>query len=443
MKARFLHLADCHLGYRQYNNAERYNDFARAFLAIIDVAIQEKVDFVVLAGDLFEKRSIEALTLNQAMIGLERLRAANIPCIAVEGNHELVYQHETIGWMQFLANRQLLILLNPTFEAGEVRLSPYTKRKGSYIDVAPGLRVHGLRYYGSGTAAAVESYAKALAELPSDTIEYTIFIAHAGVEGVLTGQSGGLSYRQWSVLHPQVDYLALGHIHKPFEFDHWIYNPGSPETCSAMETSWPQRGYYLVEVDTTREREEGEPKHVATLCANPRREFHRLSIKTDLFTSPADMFAYCQEYLPRKARDLGVHKLSADSRPVVELQLTGVLPFSRNVLDMGSLETLVEESFQPLVALVKNATHPVDFAVETGEGISRPELERKILTDLLGRDARYRNQGDQWVDLTLALKKLALGGAGAEAILEELAGQLRILSEPTPKLESVAQSDPS
>ncbi len=86
MKARFLHFADTHLGYRQYNNLDRYDDFARAFLAVIDVAIAEKVDFVVLAGDLFEKRSIEALTLNQAMIGLERLKAANIPCVAVEGN---------------------------------------------------------------------------------------------------------------------------------------------------------------------------------------------------------------------------------------------------------------------------------------------------------------------------------------------------------------------
>ncbi len=113
MRAKFLHFADCHLGYRQYNSVERANDFARAFFAVIDVAIQEKVDFVVLAGDLFQKRAIDALTLNQAVKGLERLRDKGIPCIAVEGNHELAYFSESIGWVRFLALNDLVILLNP------------------------------------------------------------------------------------------------------------------------------------------------------------------------------------------------------------------------------------------------------------------------------------------------------------------------------------------
>src|SRR5690554_1179188 len=100
MPVRFLHFADCHLGYWQYNHRDRYNDFGRAFIDVIEVAQREKVDFVLLAGDLFHKRSIEALTLNQAMNGLERLKAAGIPCIAVEGNHELAYQNERLGWVE-------------------------------------------------------------------------------------------------------------------------------------------------------------------------------------------------------------------------------------------------------------------------------------------------------------------------------------------------------
>ena len=60
MKAQFLHFADCHIGYRQYNSRERFNDFGRAFIYIVNAAIEAKVDFVVLAGDLFEKRGIDA-----------------------------------------------------------------------------------------------------------------------------------------------------------------------------------------------------------------------------------------------------------------------------------------------------------------------------------------------------------------------------------------------
>lgn len=50
---RFLHCADIHLGYQQYNHKERFNDFGHAFYAVLDVALAEKVDFVILAGDLF------------------------------------------------------------------------------------------------------------------------------------------------------------------------------------------------------------------------------------------------------------------------------------------------------------------------------------------------------------------------------------------------------
>ncbi|MBN1260726.1 MAG: AAA family ATPase, partial [Anaerolineae bacterium] len=52
----FLHIADIHLGYQQYGLSERFNDFSHAFLHLIDEALARQVDFVLLAGDLFEKR---------------------------------------------------------------------------------------------------------------------------------------------------------------------------------------------------------------------------------------------------------------------------------------------------------------------------------------------------------------------------------------------------
>ena len=130
-KTSFLHVADCHLGKWQYNQRERFNDFGRAFHYIVDAAIEAKVDFVVLAGDLFEKRSIDALTLNQAMRALDKLHNKGIPCLAIEGNHERPYFSEQVGWMEFLAVRDLLILLTPTFEEGKAQLAPYK------IGVAP------------------------------------------------------------------------------------------------------------------------------------------------------------------------------------------------------------------------------------------------------------------------------------------------------------------
>lgn len=419
MRARFLHLADCHLGYRQYGHKERFNDFSKAFYAVMETAVAEKVDFVVLAGDLFQKRSIDALTLSHAMRGLERLQRAGIPCLAVEGNHELAYYNESIGWMRFLAERDLIILLDTPFADGKPDLQPYTRRYGAYIDIKPGLRVYGLRYYGSSTAHAVAAIGAALDESDHTNVEYTVFIAHTGIEGVLAGEAGGLNHRELAPLRPHVDYLALGHVHKPFEFDGWIYNPGSPETCSMTEASWPERGYYLVDVDTEKPRAENEPAHSVTLRANPRRDFVRLFFRVDAYATPDALFAACRDYVEREARDR-LSKRHNPGEPVVELRLSGVLAFDRTGLDLARYEELLAAGFAPLLAFVKNATQPTEFAVAADAQLNRQELEQQIIADLLGRDARFASQREGWTRLALSLKQLALTGASPEAILDEL-----------------------
>ena len=44
---KFAHLADTHLGYRQYGLFEREKDFYEVFEKVIDKIIEENVDFVV------------------------------------------------------------------------------------------------------------------------------------------------------------------------------------------------------------------------------------------------------------------------------------------------------------------------------------------------------------------------------------------------------------
>ncbi len=441
MRFTFLHFADCHLGYRQYGHKERFNDFARAFLDVIRRAIDAQVDFVVLAGDLFQKRAIDALTLNQAVHGLRMLQDAGIPCLAVEGNHELAYYHDTIGWMEFLAQQDLLILLNPDLrQDGESRLRAYANKRGAYFDPLPGVRVYGLRYMGASTAKALEIYTQLLAQDPprEQGIDYTIFVAHTGVEGVLPGHMGGLSHRQLAPLRPFVDYLALGHIHKPYEFGGWIYNPGSPETCSLDEVSWPERGYYLVQVDTEKPPESEEPRHQAQLHANRRRPFLRLHVKVDLAATPQALYDHCQEVIARKARD---HAQIIPQQPVVSLTLTGTLAFERSQLDMVRLRALVEEHFSPLLVLAKNGAVSRDISVDPSDRLNRQELERQVLTELAEQRPLFQGQGEAWAELAIQLKQMVAESkdVSPEAILDEFQGWLA--QHPAPEEQGAAQEE--
>lgn len=425
MKARFLHCADIHLGNRQYNNDTRYWDFSRAYRAVVDTALAERVDFVVLAGDLFHHRSVDPRTLSHAVGGLQRLRAAGIPVLAVEGNHERAYHGDRMGWMHFLADQDLLILLDLEIEGGDDEPAPLRpwdaqRRRGAYFEPLPGLRVYGLRYYGAGASLAVARGAAALAAQDRSAIEYTIFMAHAGVEGVLDDKAGGLSPRQWAPLEPYVDYLALGHFHKPFALDDWIFNPGSTEACASNEAQWEPRGYLLVTVDT-----DAASSHVVRQGSNPKRPFHHLSFKTDSATDPDDLMARLGDYLQRKAADLraelGDYAADERRRPVVELYLTGALPFDRSALDVRAIEVMLTETTQPLVGMVKDFTQSLAYAVEADESLTRAQLERQVLSGLLSRDVRYAEQSDAWAGLAIELKQLALRGAPPTEIAEQLA----------------------
>jgi DNA repair protein SbcD/Mre11 len=146
----FLHIADVHLGYQQYGLKDRFNDFSRAFLHLVDDACDQAVDFVLLAGDLFHKRTVDPLAMRVAIAGLEQLQEAGISVLAVEGNHEKAYYRDQFSWVDFLDAMGYLRLLNSTFKKGRPILEPHGDEGGAYVDLplddGGAVRVYGLKY---------------------------------------------------------------------------------------------------------------------------------------------------------------------------------------------------------------------------------------------------------------------------------------------------------
>ena len=425
MKCKFLHLSDVHLGYQQYNHKERFNDFGRAFLYIVDQATAEHVDFVILGGDLFHKRVIDPPTLIQAIEGLTRCKEAGIPVLAVEGNHERAHYRDVSSWMDFLASRGYLALLNPvSFKEGVPLLTAWDGIEGAYLDLTPAgspvrgcVRIYGVKYYGAATDRLVDGLAKALAEMDRSQVEYVIMIMHAGLEGVLPHYSATLSHSQIALLRDHIDYLALGHIHKPFEREDWIYNPGSPETCNADEAAWPGRGYYLVEVDTNSPT--GAAKHRARLIANPRRPFIRVLLSVDAYESPEALYAAAERTIRQEAT-----RYPGSPQPVVELVLEGVLAFDHHELDTKRLEEVVQAAADPLLPRVTNRAVPTEYEVSVDEAKPRADMEREVIEDLVERDARYRPAAPDWAELILSVKRMSLEGTSPERIVGYIESRL-------------------
>jgi DNA repair exonuclease SbcCD nuclease subunit len=407
---RFMHFADIHLGYQQYNSQDRFNDFSQVFLYIVKQAIEQQVDFALLAGDLFEKRTVDPLAMRVAIEGFRMLRNAKIPVVAVEGNHEKAHYRDQYSWLDFLDALGYLHLLNPRFEDGRAVLEPYAADGGAYLDLPGGVRVYGLKYYGAATGKVFNLFADALVRMDHTDVTFAILLSHAGLEGQLPRYSGTLTYNELAPLRERIHYLALGHIHKPYAVDGWIYSPGSPETWSVEEVAWTERGYYLVELQPG-----ANPDHQAELVVTPRRPFHRFCLDVDTLIEPDAVYDAVRALLKREK-----DRIARAPAPVVELTLDGVLPFSRYDLDLDYVEGLVKDAWSPLLIRVQNRTTPAGFEIAVDVEASRPELERTIVRELLERDARFRPNAEGWTQVALDVKRLALEGDSPEAIIDYL-----------------------
>lgn len=412
MPTTFLHLADAHLGYQQYQSQERLKDFSRAFRQPIEDAIDKQVDFVLIAGDLFHKAAINPITLLQAKQPLDQLREANIPAIAINGNHDGTRYGHQFSWLDYLETDGCLTVLKPTFsKGGHIELTPSNGRRGGYIDLKE-VRVIGLNYLGASTPAILTELPAVLETLPQPK-QFTVLMAHFGLEGEVPNLNGAISHQTIAPLKKHINYLALGHVHKPVAHDGWIYNPGSLEACGIDERRW-RGGWYHVTVDSGAH----ETKHIKS----NRRPMHRIKIEVDRYETPATLYdAVRSELNDHKKAMLGHLK------PVVQVWLEGVLAFDRHDLDTGYIEAMLVEIIDPLKALVRNNTRSTEYEVVMDERLDRADLERNVFADLIRRDSRYRNQAEAWAALMLEVKTMVLSGNAPEDIANAISKRATLL----------------
>ncbi|HEY9620099.1 MAG TPA: DNA repair exonuclease [Crinalium sp.] len=400
---RFLHLADIHLGFDRYDNKERTKDFFYAFQeAIQKYAIDEQVDFVLIVGDLFEHRTIQPATLNQAQVCLQQLQEAGIPVLAIEGNHDNRPYGTKTSWMRYLADWDLLLLLEPgDVAAGEAFYQPWDTetRQGGYIDLACGVRVLGSQWYGSAAPRAIEQIAAAMQGLPPGP-EHTVLMFHHGLEGQIARYSGALRYPEMLPLKQAgVDYLALGHIHKNYEVENWIFNPGSLEANSVEESRY-ERGVYLVDLDGNGVKAELK-----------RDYYNRPVVRLNVTTRGQESLEEVEELaIAHLQQAIQSGRLNPDGAPIVELRIEGQVGFERLDLDVRKLQQQLQQVSGALIFLLRYEVDAVAYASPLSEDASRSQIEQDVFMDLLSANNVYKRRAQQLALGLVELKDLQLSG---------------------------------
>jgi DNA repair exonuclease SbcCD nuclease subunit len=347
---RFIHASDIHLGTAQYSNKDRANDFIRAFEQILELSIRHKVDFIVLGGDVFT--SLEMLPGKMTKIvdilqNFKKFTKGSILIIAIEGNHDIRrfsrgFKFESRGqsWLKLLNNLGLIVLLDAEInEPQDEIFKPFSfeTRKGGKIQVKNAV-IYGTRYHGEVPLSILSKIRKAIIK---EKGKFNILLQHFGIEGQMENIPG-IKLEEIQHLRHRVDYLALGHFHKQFVLEDWIYNPGSSEAVCSIDNSF-KRGIFLVRI--FRKSEILEKKVKILRLKNRKYVWETINFKYKLRNKKeVEMYIIQKLKSSLKYQNYNLH-ISFPNMPMLYLILTGIKPIKSYKINEKELRKKICNNF--------------------------------------------------------------------------------------------------
>ncbi|MFI8794213.1 exonuclease SbcCD subunit D [Streptomyces sp. NPDC055105] len=289
---RILHTSDWHLG-RQLHRTPLLAE-QRAFLEhLLDTVQSENVEAVVVAGDVFDRAIPPLDAIDQFKWILEELADLQVPLIMISGNHD--------------SSRRLGVNARLIEHAGiHLRTSVEDCARPVVLQDEHGpVAFYGLPYLEPGLvqtqlgaeqashhavlSAAMDQVRADLAARPSGT--RSVVLAHAFVTGAHTSPdserditAGGVPSVSASVF-AEVDYVALGHLHRCQKISENIRYSGSPLAYSFSEADCP-KAMWLVDLGSGTDLTARE-----LLCPVPRPMRQVTGALQDMMTS-ADYAQY-------------------------------------------------------------------------------------------------------------------------------------------------------
>ena len=231
---RILHFSDLHIGVENYGRVDprtglstRLLDFLAALDEVVEYALAQDVDLVLLAGDAYKGRDPSQTQQREFAQRLARLSAAGIPTFLLVGNHDLpnavnrataVEIFPTLQVPNIYVGDSLQNYTVPTRDGPvQVLAVPWPRRSGVLTrEKSRGLSIEDIRREVENRLT--EGIAQRVQEL--DPGLPAILAGHVTINGATVGTERSMMLGQDHVLlasavhRPQLDYVALGHIHK-------------------------------------------------------------------------------------------------------------------------------------------------------------------------------------------------------------------------------------
>lgn len=213
---KFLHLSDLHLG-KNLNGFSLYQDQAYILHQVVQIAQNEQIEAVIIAGDIFDKSVPNSQAIQLFDEFLTSWAELNLPVFIISGNHDNA-QRVAFGANLFKQNN---IFISPVYNGN---ISPITLEDNFgkiNFYLLPFLKPTTVRNFfpDEEITSYNQAIEVALKNISLNTNERNILIAHQFVTGAYICDSedivvGGIDNIDAN-LFQDFDYVALGHLHTP------------------------------------------------------------------------------------------------------------------------------------------------------------------------------------------------------------------------------------
>ena len=234
---KFIHFADAHLdspfrGLSFLPSEEFYHIYQAAdqsLTKIVDLALQENVDLVLIAGDTFDSNTPSPRAQLFFAKQIKRLTDQKIQVVMIFGNHDHMKQED------------LLVSPSPYFKLlgnnETVEQATFTTDAGFNYDVI------GFSYLNNHITE------DKIPEFPAKGKNYTFGLMHAQEKSATASQNVYAPFTVDELQNLNYDYFALGHIHARNNLSStpWIVYPGNIQGRHINEMG--AKGCYLGEID--------------------------------------------------------------------------------------------------------------------------------------------------------------------------------------------------